>query len=207
MVVRITVDTVEWFNLATARDSLIVAERDQKQISTEWRYGALHQMTGDFPLRKYRSSFPDCEPSKHRLIEKSFVYIVNSSLMHFQLTFMVPSTHKGEAHVSPGTINIHTIFENSILLYKQSHKNRWWEQARRWGLTGSPDMFQGRSERRISRPQLGHWRKSITRTRNRYPLIWLAGRWSLDLTVWFRGLESGVRGYVRSMVRGDHGRS
>ena len=135
--------------------------------------------------------------------KNSFVYIVNSSLIHFQRTFMVPS----EAPVSPGTINIHTILENWILLYKQSQSLHWWEQARRWGLTGSPDMFQGRSERRISRPQLGHWRKSITRTRNRYPLIWLAERWSLDLTVWLRGLESGVRGYVRSMVRGDHGRS
>ena len=72
--------------------------------------------------------------------------------MHFQLTFMVPSARK----VLPGTINIHTILENSVVLYKQSHKNLWWEQARRWGLTGSPDMFQGRSERRFSRPQLGH---------------------------------------------------
>ena len=139
--------------------------------------------------------------------KNSFVYIVNGSLMRFQLTFMVPCDRKGEASVSPGAINIRTIFENWLLIYKQSHKKLRREQARQWGLTGSPDMFQGRSERRISRPQLGHWRKSITRTRNRYPLIWLAGRWSLDLTVWFRGLESGVRGYVRSMVRGDHGRS
>ena len=66
-------------------------------------------MTGDFPLRKF---FPRLRTFETSIDEKSFVYTVNGSLMHFQLTFMVLTDRKGEAPVSAGTINIRTIFEN-----------------------------------------------------------------------------------------------
>ena len=54
-------------------------------------------------LRTFETSFDE---------KNGFVYIVNGSLMHFQLTFMVPSTREVETSVSPGAINIRTIFEN-----------------------------------------------------------------------------------------------
>ena len=73
---------------------------------------------------KVPKSFPRLRTFETSFDEKNgFVYIVNGSLMHFQLTFMVLSDRKAKAPVSPGTINIHTIIENSLLVYKQSHKN------------------------------------------------------------------------------------